>query len=320
MRTHRITDASTRVLAWAFTLGLLLLGGACKNKREIRASKSSLYDADFAEVFSAALAATRGLYTNVEDYPSKGAIKTAWHQVSYASNQDDLSNQRIVAQGQGMPTAGQQGGAATAAGMPTRLAYKRYFVRFDVSVIGGRPWRVKVSGHAAEWDPGNAMPTELRGMAKPPWLDGRAESLQLAIYKRIKKYAVPMKEEVAVAAAPDLERTDPASFVGVPAPAATQLAAIKDALARRDHAVLRQLLAEDVLWSLGGGTGADTAMAMWQADPESLDAMARVIGGGCASADAKVACPAGAPVRGRWQLVLEPRGPRWIITSFVRAE
>ena len=43
----------------------------------------------------------------------------------------------------------------------------------------------------------------------------------------------------------------------------------------RDYPTLRELLADDVVWSLGGGTGADAAMAMWQADPEALDAMAR---------------------------------------------
>ena len=65
--------------------------------------------------------------------------------------------------------------------MPTRLAYKRFFIRFDVGVIGGRPWRVKVVGHASEWEPGNAMPTELHGPARPHWLEGRTDALTVAV-------------------------------------------------------------------------------------------------------------------------------------------
>jgi hypothetical protein len=304
----------------------LVVSAACSNKKEVRAAKSSVYDIDFAVVYSGALQATRELYANLDDNPGSGKIMTAWHQVQYASNTDDLANQRVVAQQQGV----QQGGAgvspgAAAAGMPTRLAYKRYFVRFDVTVLGGRPWRVKVSGHAAEWDPGNALPTELKGMARPPWLDGRIEALQVAIYRKIKPYAIKAKEELpAEKPEPDLPKTDPAVFKGVTPPAAKALALLKDALALRDNVALRAQLADDVVWSLGGAPGADTAMAMWQADPESLEAMSRTLAGGCGGAedvnDKKVACPPGAPITGSFQLVLEPRGDAWKVTSFVKAE
>lgn len=293
--------------------------GACRNKKEIHSAKHSLYDTDFAVVFSTALEVTRAAYSNVDDFPATGMIKTAWHQVSYANNQDDLSNQRTVAQSQGMSSGGTTAGQASA-GMPTRLAYKRQFVRFDISVVGGRPWRVKVVGRAAEWDPGNAMPTELRGMARPPWVDARTEALQVSIYRKMKQYAVPMKEEVELKTGPVMPTTDPSSFKGVPPEAAKALASIKDALARRDHAALRSNLADDVVWSLGGAPGADTAMAMWQADPETLDAMARTIAGGCGAADKRVTCPAGPPVTGTWQLILETRPSVWKVASFIKAE
>lgn len=297
---------------------MLAIAG-CKNKKEIQYAKSSAYDTDFAVVFNAALEATRSLYMNLDDFPSSGKIKTAWHQVAYANNQDDLSNQRIVAQSQGL-TSSSVSSAQAAAGMPTRLAYKRHFIRFDVSVVGGRPWRVKVVGHAAEWDPGNAMPTELRGAARPPWLDGRTEALQVAIYRKIKQYAVPLKDEVVVETEPDLPKTDPSSFKDVPAPAAATLAAIKDALALRDYAALRAQVADDVMCSLGGAEGADVAMALWQADPERLDAMSKLIAAGCGQLGERVACPASEPVPGAWQLVLEPRGDGWKISSFIKAE
>jgi len=310
-----------------FLLAIAVLAIGCSNKKEVRAAKGSVYDIDFAVVYSGALAATRELYASLDDNPGAGQIKTSWHQVSYANNNDDLTNQRTVAAGQGIASNTGTSGTtvspgAQAAGMPTRLAYKRYFIRFDVTVAGGRPWRVKVIGHASEWDPGNALPTELRGEARPPWLDGRIEALQVAIYRKIKAYAVPAKPEVVEAEKKELElpKTDPGSFKNLTAPQAKALASIKDALALRDNAALRSRLADDVVWSLGGSPGADTAMAMWQADPETLDAMGRAITGGCAAVDKKVACPPGPPVTGAYQLVVEQRGADWKVTSFVKAE
>ena len=293
---------------------------ACSNKKEVESAKRSLYDTEFAVVFSAALSATRDLYPTINDAPGPGKISTAWHQVSYANNQDDLGNQRTLAQQQGVTP-----GASTSqqmAGVPTRLAYKRYFIRFDVQVIGGRPWRVKVIGHASEWEPGNALPTEMKGAQRPAWLDGRTEALQVAIYRRIKNFAVPMKDEAEpVVGATEEVKTDPKAFSGVPGGAAKRLAALKDTLAKREFAALRVQLDDNVVWSLGGGTGADVAIATWQADPSVLDSMAAAIAAGCAQgAVQKVACPAGPPSQNVYQVVLEARGDSWLVTSFVKGE
>lgn len=299
----------------------LIAVAACgASKKELKRAKTSVYDTDFAVVYNAALEATRKLYPTLQDSPGPGMIKTAWHQVAFANNQDDLSNQRTIP-GQGYPAGATSPGQA-AAGMPTRLAYKRFFVRFDVSVVGGRPWRVKVVGHASEWEPGNAMPTDLTGAARPSWLDGRIDSLTVAIYKRIKPYAIPMKEEVEVNPEDKIPKTDPKVFKNVPPTAAIALAKVRDALVRRDHVALRGMLAEDVAWSLGGAPGADTAMAMWQADGESLEAMQRVIAAGCGGTDKQVSCPPvqGERVPGTYTLVLERRGEDWKVTSFLKAE
>lgn len=309
---HRIT----------FLLGcaaIAICATACSTKKDIRAAKRSLYDTDFAVVYSAALEATRQLYPNIDDNPGSGTIKTAWHQVQYANNQDDLANQRTIAAGQGVP----MGGATNQVGgtVPTRLAYKRFFIRFDVSVVGGRPWRVKVVGHASEWEPGNALPTELRGPARPHWLEGRIDALTLSIYKRMKPHAVAMKEEAPEPNPEDsLPKTDPKVFKDLPVPAAARLAKLKDAVVLRDYGALRGQLADDVVWSLGGAPGAETAMAMWQADPESLDALVRAITTGCAGDDKRVACPGGAATAGAWQLAIEPRGSDWKLTSFYKSE
>jgi hypothetical protein len=313
-----------RIIFLAMSFGLLATTACSQNKKDIEHAKHSVYDADFALVYNTALDVTRGLYPTLNDNPGPGKISTAWHQVSYASNQDDLANQRTLANASGVPQtsmmAGQNGMSPTASmtGVPTRLAYKRYFIRFDVSVIGGRPWRVKVIGHASEWDPGAAMPVEMRGANRPAWLDGRIESLEVAIYKRLRKVAQPMKEEAPLVV--DDPKTDPAKFTGVPPAAAKSLAAIKDALAKRDYAALRPLLDDNVVWSLGGGTGADVALATWQADPTTFESMNAAIEAGCAEgADKKITCPAGAPQRGIYQLVLEQHG-EWKVTSFVKAE
>jgi dipeptidyl aminopeptidase/acylaminoacyl peptidase len=300
MRVHRII----------FLAAIMCATGCATSKKDVEAAKRSAYDAEFAVIYAAALEATREAYAELQDAPGRGAIQTAWHKVSYANNQDDLANPRTVAAGQGASTQG--------ASMPTRLAYKRYFVRFDVSIAGGRPWRLKVVGHAAEWEPGAAMPSELHGVARPAWLEGRTEALIASIYKRIKAYAVPMKEQ-APEETNEVVRADPAAFKDVPPGAAKQLATLKDALGTRDYTVLRAQLADDVLWSLGGGTGADTAMAMWQADPEPLDAMSKLLSG-CAGDAKKVMCPAGTAAPGTYQLTLEPRGAAWRVVAFVRAE
>jgi hypothetical protein len=297
----------------------LVLSSACGNKKEVAYAKRSVYDADFSIVYSAALDVTRDLYPQLNDAPGPGKISTAWHQVQYGNNQDDLSNQRTLAAGQGVQSGVGQG--ARMAGVPTRLAYKRYFIRFDVSVIGGRPWKVKVVGHASEWDPGAAMPSELKGAQRPSWLDGRIDALTVAIYKRLKKVAVQMKEEPPPPDPDDaMPKADPSQFAGVPTAAAQRLAAIKNTLAKRDYVALRPQLDDNIVWSLGGGTGADTALAMWQADPATFEAMSAVIGVDCkAETDKKVLCPAGPSQPNQYQLVLELQGD-WKVTSFVRGE
>ncbi len=311
-RRHRIT----------FLAALLVALGACgSNKKDLQRARTSVYDTDFVNVYNAALQATRDAYPLLQDSPGPGRISTGWHQITYGNNQDDLQNQRTLAQSQGMSggnTVGSQQGGQS--GMPTRLAYKRYFIRMDVSVVGGRPWRVKVVGHASEWDPGAALPTEMSGAQRPAWLDGRVEALQIKIYKRIKAFAIPMKEEVVIPIEQRLPRTDPGSFRNVPPAAAKVLASTKDAIGKRDYIGLRPLLDDNVVWSLGGGSGADIAIATWQADPTILEAMQAAITAGCAGDAKKIACPAGTVPVGAYQLLVEDTGAGWKITSFVRTE
>jgi hypothetical protein len=299
---------------------VVALAGCGGSKKEVHDAQHSLYDTDFAVVYSAVLEATRDLYPNMDDNPGNGAIHTAWHQVQYASGADDATTATPTGMNGalGSPTMGQSP-ASQAAGLPTRLAYKKYFIRFDVSVVGGRPWRVKVVGHAASWDVGAAMPVELHGAARPSWLTPRVDALEVEIFKHIKQFAIPMKDEVKANPEDDIPKVDPSAFHDLPAGAAAALAQLKNALIRRDSAALRPSLADDVVWSLGAAPGADTALVMWQADPDSLDAMSKLLDG-CAGDDKRVRCPGGDAAPGQYQLVVEPRGTSWKVTSFVKAE
>jgi hypothetical protein len=313
-------------MTWRERIILLLIGCVaavgCGHKKDVERAKRSLYDTDFTNVYNAVLDATRENYPNLDDNPGAGAIRTAWHQVTYSNAGDDVANQQSISQQSANANQNPNSPAATQAGMPTRLAFKRYFIRFDVVVAGGRPWRVKIVGHASEWEPGAALPVELHGPARPHWLEGRTDALTLAIYRKMKSVAIPMKEEVAPVKPEDLiPKTDSKLFGAVPPDAAKRLAELKDSLIRRNYATLRTQVFDDVAWSLGGEPGVDTAMAMWQADPEMLDSMAKVIGVTCAGVDKRITCPAGDAKPGTWKLVLELRGPDgWKVASFIKAE
>jgi hypothetical protein len=316
------------VLALA-TVGFVVSLACSASKQEIKDAQHARYDTDFAQVYTATLEATRQLYPNVDDNPGTGKIQTAWHQVQYASNADDqmgVTQTPSQAMGAGSPMNPGAGSvptspAAGAAGMGTRMAYKRYYIRFDINVIGGRPWRVKVIGHASSWDVGAAEPTELHGAARPPWLTPRVEALEVEIYKKMKAFALIMDDTGSGSAEEEVVKTDPSMFHDIPADAAKALASLRDVLTKRDNAALREAIADDVVWSLGGAPGADTAMAMWQADPSSLDQMLLLVGATCvAKGDKKVLCPGGEVEAGKYQLVLEPRGAVWRVTSFLRAE
>ena len=64
---------------------LAVIVAACSNKKDVQAAKHSLYDTDFAVVYSAALEATREIYPNLDDNPGPGKIQTAWHQVQFSN-------------------------------------------------------------------------------------------------------------------------------------------------------------------------------------------------------------------------------------------
>jgi hypothetical protein len=304
-RAQRSTVIAAIVLA-------AVAAGCGASKAQIQRARTSAYDADFAIVYSEALAAVRDLYPDLEEDPSRGVISTVWHQVHFTSNQDSREDDDA-------PTADAPRNTGLVGNQPR--AVKRTFVRFDVTVAGARPFRVRVTGKASQWDVGDAKPTDLKGAAKPAWLAGRIDGLTVAIYKRLKPYAIHVEEEVVVEE--EGPTVDKAMFGDIPPEAADVAAAIVLAIDTRKPATIRDHLAADVVWSLGAPGDADTALAMWQADPATLEALKKTLSAGCLADGDVVTCPRAAveqPGYVDWRVTLELRDGAWKVTSFVTGD
>jgi hypothetical protein len=329
--------ASKRLVAVAVIAACGIAAQGCdRYKAETAAAKRAHYDDTFAAVYAAAIAAVRSLYPTMDENARTGRITTAWHQVELAASGEEMSS------GRGTPAGGAGGGGAGGGGAGGAgggvaggggasggggggrgggggggggAAPKRMFVRFDVTVVGKRPWRVKVVGHAAEWEAGAALPNEMRGEARPGWLDGRIEQVQRAIYRQLKQVAVEVPPEP-----PPVDENRPSPdrtrFAQLPTDAATVLGDIRMAIATRDYDALGALLADDVVWGNGGGTGRDGALAIWRADPMFIDAMDATTEHCVADAE-HVVCE-GSPEALRFRLVLRRHDARWRITEFVQ--
>ena len=316
-----LSGSLARALArplWAAvaTSAALVSVGCAANRKEAAEARASLYDADFAIVYSAAVAAVRDLYPDYHDDPGAGRISTSWHQVKYTDpGADDPKTQQVAdrAAGNNATTPG----AGGQYGINPNYVRKTSFIRFDVTVAGGRPWRIKVKGAASQLEPGNALPTELRGADEPHWLGGRTDELVIKIHRRLKQYA--MKAPVEVEAV-EVEAAPAATIAGdIPEGARATAIAVVASIRLRDPAALRTQLADDVRWSLGAPPGVDGAMAMWQADPSALAAMASAIEAGCATVGTDVQCPA-APAAGGWRVRFAERRGSWRLTAFVDGE
>lgn len=293
------------------TIALLVAAGCGASDVEVRSAKTSAYKADFAVVYSEALAAVRDLYPTLNENPVAGTIKTAWHPINLQQGTEDE---------QQYSQAQNAGGRGASAFQQTTALRKHYFVRFDVHVVGGNPWQVRVHGRAASWKAGE-IPTPLSGAEVPPWLEGRTNALEVAIYRRLKKYAVKMKTRARVAKA-ERPAPDASKFTGVPEAAAKVLAEVETAARTRDSVRLRSSMADEFTYSLGDAPSADTAVVIWQADPAVLTELAGILSQGCVPKDDQIVCPAAfrddpdylgyragfAQVDGAWKMIFFVKG------------
>lgn len=280
---------TSRLLCVLCVSGLVACGAS---KAEIRRARTSGYDVDFAIVYNAVLKTVTKHYPKLIENAGAGVIGTAWHQVRIAqqSEDDQLSQQERdnLLRMQSSSSAPSQGGVPYVFS-GTTLRRKYYFIRFDVHVVGGKPWRVRVYGQASEWEVG-AIPTVMKGANIPHWLNGRVESLQVEIYRRLKKYAVQIETPEDKPEEP--RELDTSRFAGLPKGAAERVATVYRAAAERDYDTLRKSMAREFTWSLGGKLDADQAVAMWQADSSVLPRLVEVLEKGCHAESARrVTCP-----------------------------
>lgn len=306
-----------RALMFAAVLGMAACGAS---KQEIRTARTSGYETDFARVYSQVLEAVRSRYPQLAEDARSGVIKTSWHPIKITNEgtEDGMSGQQrdqLAAQ-QRNEIAG--GGALGG----SNLQRKRYFIRFDVHVLGGKPWRVDVRSQASEWELG-AVPVELKGADEPHWLKGRTDAMYLDIYKRLHKYAVPLKVTEA-AVVPVAVTSDQLKVYGaIPTDAAKTVHEAATAAGARDYPRLRSVMIDEFTWSLGGDTSAEQALVMWQADSSVLAALGAVLKQGCASDGAtKVVCPAAALTEGyaEYRASFALVGKSWRMTSFVQGD
>lgn len=307
--------STARAIASLVLVSSLVMSAACgSSKKEANQARHSVYDTDFAVVYSAAVETVRSLYPAFDEDPTTGIIKTSWHQVKYSDpGADDPKTTQVADRASGVGNASPIG--AGGLGSDPSLARKLKFIRFDVTVTGGRPWRIRVKSAASQMEPGNALPTELNGLAAPHWLAGRTDALVVAIHRRLKKYAVNVPDE------PKPVEVIEAITVGgdIDDGARTAAAEVMRALHKRDYAALRRQVAADVVWSRGAAPGADVALAMWQADPTTLTALEGAIKAGCGADGEAVSCPA-APAPDAARARFAPRNGAWKLVEFLERD
>jgi hypothetical protein len=265
---------------------LWLAGAGCAvSKKDVRVAKSSGYQADFSVVYNGVLAEVRARYPRLKENANRGLIKTAWHviRVTMQGTED-----KTITDQQSSARSSQSGNQRNQFGVSSQQR-ERYFIRFDIHVIGGNPWRVRIDGHAQKWVIGEVA-VDLKGADEPHWLKGRTDALYVAIYKRLERYAVRLKTKTVT---PKAKKLDTKPYKNLPGAAATAVASVLDAARTRNYAALRAHMHDTFKWDLGAPGDAKQAMVMWKADPTLVTKLIEVLDKGCrADADGKrVTCP-----------------------------
>ncbi len=224
------------VLAAAFAVSPTLTGCAA-SAAEVKRANNSGYNTDFSTVYGEALAAVVKLYPRTAENAVDGLISTAWHRVAVQTGRGNRNQQNQALAGQ---TPQAQSLTSTAA-----ASRKLYFIRFRVHVVGGKPWRVRVTGEASVISAGD-HPMPLRGAETPPWLKGRIDALRVAIHRRLKKHAVTVEREIPKAEGTIITIDEPTGFGDIPKGAEEMLMELHRGLSLRSMPDIRAQLAEDV--------------------------------------------------------------------------
>jgi hypothetical protein len=116
------------------------------------APPSLRYDAALEVVLGGISDATRPLYPNFTT--SGRGLVTAWHQVKH------------------------------------RGLSPPHFVRFEITLIGRRPWQIDITPHVAIWAVGQSVPVELAPADHPVWVFQLADALAADIHQRLLPYGM----------------------------------------------------------------------------------------------------------------------------------
>lgn len=150
---------------WRFALVLVIAcGGAAPHT-------TARYDTDLDAVMSAATDVARQVAKQVDVDREHAIVKTAWQ------IQASVREPRGAYDFSGIAKVGGTG-------------MTKYFARYDIHVVGPRPWQVVVDAHASSWLDGTPKPKELPDDNPPAWLVERRDRLVDDINARLKQSAI----------------------------------------------------------------------------------------------------------------------------------
>ncbi len=304
--------------------------GACgASEQSLQTARDAAYDIDYAQVHYQVIDAIEAHYPEFAEDPAArgldplgGRLETAWFPVRLATDGDAPIAAR----------AGAGAGAGAGVGLVggSGREQRRFYIRFDIEIVGGRPWQVLIAGQASSWELGQGAPVVLSGSDEPPWVAGRVDALQLAVYQRLERY-------VSASAGADLDRATSAEdeppalalagLEALPRSARAAVSGVYQAARAGTVEALRPHLADELVWSRGAPPSARQALIVWQADPARFERLADTIAAGCAvvggAGDNQIECPAAAPEAGAGGAEVRfERGAdgRWLMTRFVDTE
>jgi hypothetical protein len=271
------------------TLSVLMLAtaaAACGHSQAtVRDARNTTYDCDFATVWNAV---TEEMHERFPDIPVEDPVKGV-----IASNYIRIQLQDDAQKDYGSQTAGRLNPGQTSYGNTPFYAFRMSAEVRGIMQKKGPPYRISVDGEVAEYKPGMAQLVPIKhGQAdEPAWVQNRIDSAVMDIHNRLKKFAV--KREIPKSAIAS-KTHDTTPWADLPDPkAALLIDQVHGAALARDAHALRPTMLDDFRWGLGGEGSADTAVALWAADPSKMKELARALEDGCFHEEntKEVVCP-----------------------------
>lgn len=145
-------------------LGLVACGGATPHE-------SARYDTYLGTVLDAVIDVANQNAKQVAVDREHAMVRTAWQILAVTHEPADAYDPRPIAK-------------------IDRAESTKYFARYDIQVVGPRPWHVVVSAHASKWVAGDAKPTEMSDDNPPAWLTDRREHMIDEINRRLQASAI----------------------------------------------------------------------------------------------------------------------------------